>query len=121
MKPEHRYMVAFMAGSLKAGRIFTHVYDHDAAREIPVGGVVKPEGVDIVEGAAGARISGPLEALWHGGSQSHIQLAFEADGFNGYDHGSGRHFTGVFSGPLPAAAIQIYDHETERYHAFHVS
>jgi hypothetical protein len=121
MKPEHRYMVAFMAGSLKAGRTFTHVYDHDAAREIAVGGVVAPDRIDIIEGDAHARISGAPDALWHGASESWIQLKLEEGGFAGYDYGSAQHFEGVFSGALPGAAIQIYDHETGRYHAFHVS
>ena len=117
MKPEHRYMVAFIAASLKAGRTFTHVYDYDHARETPVGGVVRPETVDVIEGQDGARVSGPPSSLFHHASQSHIQLALEAGGFAGYDYGSGKHFTGVFSGP----AVQLYDHETGRYHDFHVS
>ena len=45
----------------------------------------------------------------------------EEGGFSGYDHGSEEHFKGVFSGPLPASAVQLYDYETGRYHNFHVS
>jgi hypothetical protein len=121
MKSEHRYLVAFVAGSLKAGRTFTHVHDHDAGREVAIGGVVTPQGVDIIEGGAHARISGLPGSLWHAGSESFIQLALEDGGFAGYDYGSAQHFKGVFSGALPTSAIQIYDHETGRYHNFHVS
>ena len=62
MKPEHRYMAAFIAASLKAGRVFTHVHDHDAGREIAVGGIVRPTRVDVIDGASGAIIKGTPEA-----------------------------------------------------------
>lgn len=121
MKPEHRYMVAFIAASLKAGRVFTHVYDHDAKRDIAVGGVVRPDTVDVVDGNSRAFIQGKPEALYHTGSQSYLRLTLEEGGFSGYDHACEQHFKGVFSGPLPASAVQLYDHETQRYHDFHVS
>jgi hypothetical protein len=121
MRPEHRYMVAFIAASLKAGRTFTHVHDHDAGRDIAVGGVVRAQGVDVIENGAMARVSGKPDALYHAGSDSYIQLALEPDGFAGYDYASEQHFKGVFSGALPGGAVQLYDHETGRYHAFHVS
>jgi hypothetical protein len=121
MKPEHRYLVAFVAASLKAGRTFTHVHDHDSGQEIAVGGVARPDGVDLIEGGARARLHGKPEALYHSLSDNHIQIALEADGFSGYDYASRHHFKGVFSGPLPQGAVQLYDHETGRYHAFHVS
>lgn len=117
MKPELRYMVAFIAASLKAARTFTHVYDHDAKREIPVGGVVRADAVDVIEGGSGARVSGRPDALYHSVSEHYIQLDMEPDGFSGYDYASQKHFKGVFSGD----AVQVYDHETERYHDFHVS
>ena len=119
MIPEHRYIVAFLAASLKAGRAYTHVYDHDAGREIAVGGVVKPDHVEVVEGLTGARILGKPEALLHEGSRSHIQLALEGGGFSGYDYGSASHFRGEFQ--EEGAVVQLFDHETGRYHAFHVS
>ena len=121
MKPEHRYMVAFIAAALKAERMFTHVHDHDAGHEIAVGGVVRPDAVDVIEVGARARVHGKPEALYHSLSESHIQLAMEEGGFSGYDYGSEHHFKGVFSGPLPQGAVQIYDHQTGRYHDFHVS
>jgi hypothetical protein len=120
MTPERRYMVAFLAASLKAQRVFTHVFDHDAGREIPVGGRVRPDGVDVVE-AGGRRFTGLPEALLEHPSKSRIQLKLEDGGFDGYDYASGAHFKGVVSGALPQAAVQLYDHETGRYHAFHVS
>ena len=121
MKPEHRYMVAFIAASLKAGRVFTHVYDHDTKRETPVGGVVRPDSVDVIDGDRRVYVQGEPEALYHTGSDTYLRLTMEPDGFSGYDHGSEEHFKGVFSGPLPASAVQIYDYESGRYHAFHVS
>jgi hypothetical protein len=121
MKPEHRYMAAFIAASLKAGRTFTHVHDHDAGREIAVGGVVRPNRVDVIDGASGAIIQGKPEALYHHGSESYLRVTMEEGGFSGYDHASEEHFKGVFSGPLPDSAVQIYDYETGRYHNFHVS
>jgi hypothetical protein len=122
MKPEHRYMAAFIAACLKAGRMFTHVHDHDAGKEIAVGGAVRPDKVDLIEGGARARIAGEPGALYHFGTESHIQLLMDEDGgFSGYDHASAKHFKGVFAGPLPDAAVQIYDHETDRWHNFHVS
>jgi hypothetical protein len=120
MKPEHRYMMAFIAASLKAGRVFTHVYDHDAKRDRPIGGVVRPDSIDIVDGASRVFVQGQPEALFHTGSESYLRLTMEEGGFSGYDHASERHFKGLFSGPLPASAVQIYDYETERYHDFHV-
>jgi hypothetical protein len=121
MKPEHRYMAAFVAASLKAGRTFTHVYDHDAKREIPVGGVVRADAVDVFDGASKAIVRGAPEALYHHGSESYLRVTMEEAGFSGYDHASEQHFKGVFSGPLPASAVQLYDYETGRYHDFHVS
>jgi hypothetical protein len=121
MKPEHRYMVAFVAASLKARQVFTHVHDHDAGREVAVGGVVRPDKVDVIDGATRAIVSGAPEALYHHGSESYIRLILEDEGFSGYDHGSEQHFKGMFSGPLPASAVQLYDYETGRYHDFHVS
>ncbi len=118
MAPEHRYMVAFLAASLKAGKNFTHVFDHDAGREIAVGGLVRPDRVEVIEGLSGARIAGTPEALFHSLSQSHIQLALEADGFGGYDYASKTHFKGVFG---DQGVVQLFDHETGRYHDFHVS
>ena len=121
MAPEHRYMVAFLAASLNAGRTFTHVFDHDAGREIAVGGLVRPDRVEVVEvigGVAGARITGAPEALLHSGSRSHIQLALEDGGFGGYDYASKSHFKGVIG---RQGAVQLFDHETGRYHDFHVS
>jgi hypothetical protein len=117
MTPEHRYMVAFIAASLKAGRTFTHVHDHDAGAEIAVGGVARADKIDLIESGALARISGAPPNIFHHGSQAHINLAVEGDGFSGYDHASARHFAGRFTG----SAVQLYDHETGRYHDFHVS
>ena len=118
MAPEHRYLIAFMAAALMAGRTFTHVFDHDAGREIAVGGRVRPDRVEVVEGASGARITGRPEALFHSGSRSHIQLVLENGGFGGYDYASRSHFWGVFG---ERGVVQLFDHETGRYHDFHVS
>ena len=118
MVPEHRYMVAFLAASLNAGRTFTHVYDHDAGREIAVGGIVRPDRVQVIEGLTGARIDGEPRALFHSGSNSYLQLALEGEGFSGYDYGTASHFNGSFQ---EAGAVQLFDHQTGRYHAFHVS
>lgn len=118
MSPAHRYLAAFVAASLKAGRTFTHVYDHDAGREIAVGGAVRPDVVDVIEGMAGARFSGALDALLDHADQSRMQLALEGDGFSGYDYASQRHFKGVFA---EGGVVQLFDHETGRYHDFHVS
>lgn len=111
-------MVVFLAASLKAGKTFTHVFDHDAGREVAVGGLVRRDRVEVIEGASGARISGKPEALFHWGSRSHIQLALEDGGFGGYDYASASHFKGVFG---QRGAVQLFDHQTGRYHDFHVS
>jgi hypothetical protein len=118
MTPEHRYMVAFLAASLKAKRTFTHVHDHDAGHEIAVGGVVRPDVVDVVEGSGRVRYSGKPELVLDHGAGSHIQLALEDGGFGGYDYASEKHFKGVFGAK---GAVQLFDHETGRYHDFHVS
>lgn len=118
MAPEHRYIVAFLAASLKDGRTHTHVYDHDAGREVAVGGIVRPDRVEVIEGLTGARIAGEPKALFHFGSGSHIQLALDGEGFSGYDYGSESHFHGQFQ---EAGAVQLFDRQTGRYHAFHVS
>lgn len=118
MTPEHRYMVAYLAASLKAGRTFTHVHDHDAGREIPVGGVVRPDLVDVIEGLGGVKFSGKPDLVMDHGTQTHIQLALEDGGFSGYDYASEKHFKGVFA---DQGAVQLFDHETGRYHDFHVS
>src|ERR1700743_3059905 len=118
MPPEHRYIVAFIAASLKAGKTFTHVHDHDAGREIAVGGMVRPDRVQIVEGLTGAQVDGPPDRLLHSGSNAYLQLALEEGGFSGYDYGSSAHFRGVFA---EQGAVQVFDHETGCYHAFHVS
>lgn len=112
-------MVAFLAASLNAKRTFTHVYDHDAAREAPVGGIVRPDRVEVIDGLSGARIAGEPKALFHFGSRSHIQLVVGGEGFSGYDYGSESHFRGLFQDK--GAVVQLFDHETGRYHAFHVS
>ena len=111
-------MIAFLAASLNAGRTFTHVFDHDLGREIAVGGLVRPDRVDVIEGATGARIDGKPDALFHSGTRGHIQLALEDGGFGGYDYASERHFKGVFG---VQGVVQLFDHETGRYHDFHVS
>jgi hypothetical protein len=118
MVPEHRYMVAFLAASLNAGRAFTHVYDHDAEREVAVGGIVRPDKVQVIENLTGARIDGEPKALLHSGSNAYIQLMVEDGGFSGYDYGSASHFNGRFQ---EGGAVQLFDHQTGRYHAFHVS
>ncbi len=117
MTSEHRYLVAFIAASRHAGRVYTHVHDHDAGHEIPVGGVALGPKVDLIEGGARARISGAMPDLLHHGSQTYIRLEPDKDGFSGYDHASGKHFVVVFNGD----AVQVFDHETGRYHDFHVS
>ena len=117
MKPEHRYMVAFIAASRHAGRVYTHVHDHDAGAEIAVGGVALGSKVDVVEGPQRVRISGDMPDLLHHGSQSYIHLVQDKDGFSGYDHASQQHFVVVFN----QGAVQVYDHETGRYHAFRVT
>lgn len=118
MAPEHRYILAFLAASLKARKTFTHVYDHDAGREIAVGGVVRPDRVEVIENFTGARIAGAPQALFHSGSQSYLQLRLEDHGFGGYDYASKSHFKGVFG---DQGVVQLFDHETGRYHDFHVS
>lgn len=118
MAPEHRYMIAFVAASLNAGRTFTHVYDHDAGREVAVGGLVRPDRVELIEALGGARLEGEPGALFHSRSKSHIQLSMDGEGFSGYDYGSRAHFRGVFQ---EGGAVQVFDHESGRYHAFHVS
>jgi hypothetical protein len=118
MAPEHRYMIAFLAASLNAGRTFSHVFDHDAGREVAVGGLVRPDRVEVIEGLTGARVVGEPKALFHEGSRAYIQLAVEGEGFSGYDYGSKSHFNGSFQ---QAGAVQLFDHQSGRYHAFHVS
>ncbi len=118
MSPAHRYMVAFMAASLKARRTFTHVHDHDAGREIAVGGAVRADGIDIVEGLNHARFSGKPEAVLDHAAGAHIQLGLENYGFSGYDYASEKHFHGMFA---QAGAVQLFDHDTGRWHAFHIS
>ena len=118
MVPEHRYIVAFVAASLNAGKTFTHVHDHDAGREVAVGGMVRPDKVQLIEGLTGARIDGPPSAMLHSGSNSHIQLSLDGEGFGGYDCASKAHFRGAFQ---EGGVVQVFDHETGRYHAFHVS
>jgi hypothetical protein len=120
MSPEHRSIAAFVAACLHTGRVFTHVYDHDAARLIAVGGVVGPDAVDVVN-IDGRRFSGPPGQLYDHRARTYLQVATTGSGFNGFDPASGKHVTGVFAGPLPEAAIQLFDHETGRYHSFHVS
>ncbi|HVY35529.1 MAG TPA: hypothetical protein VG960_14040 [Caulobacteraceae bacterium] len=117
MKSEHRYVVAFIAASLGSKTAFTHVHDHDAGVEIPFGGLVRSDKVDVVEGGARARISGAPAQLFHDGSQAYINLAVEGDSLSGYDYASEHHFAGRVTG----SAVQIFDHETGRYHDFHVS
>ncbi|HUO23331.1 MAG TPA: hypothetical protein VMU59_12510 [Caulobacteraceae bacterium] len=117
MTPEHRYVVAFVAASLGRGRTFTHVHDHDAGLDVPVGGLARPDRVDLVEGGTRARISGAPPDLFHHGSQAHIRLVVEGEAVSGYDHASKQHF----SGRLVGSAVQIYDYETGRYHDFHVT
>src|SRR6185312_11420250 len=117
MAPEYRYMIAFIAASLNAGRTFTHVYDHDAQREVAVGGVVRPDRVEVVENRTGARIAGEPGALYHFGSKSHLQLLMEAEGFSGYDYDSKSHFRGLFQ---QGGVVHLFDHQSGRYHAFHV-
>ena len=56
--------------------------------------------------------------MFHSGSQSHIQLSLDGEGFSGYDYGSKAHFRGAFQ---DGGVVQLFDHETGRYHAFHVS
>ena len=118
MTPERRYMIAFVAACLNQARTFTHVHDHDAGREVAVGGIVRPDKVAIIEGATGAKLDGPPEALFHSASGAHIQISMDGDGFGGYDYASQAHFRGLFQ---DGGAVQIFDHETGRYHAFHVS
>jgi hypothetical protein len=117
MSPEHRYVVAFVAASLGRGQVFTHVHDYDAGVNIAIGGAVRPDKVDILEGGARARVSGSPPDLFHHGSQAFIRLLVEGETVSGYDYASGQHY----SGRLTGSAVQIYDHETGRYHAFHVS
>jgi hypothetical protein len=117
MKAEHRYVVAFIAASLGRAQVFTHVHDHDAGTEIPMGGVARSDRVDVMEGAARARISGAPPELFHHGSQSFIRLVVEGESVSGYDYASQQHF----SGRLIGSSVQIYDYETERYHDFHVT
>jgi hypothetical protein len=118
MAPEHRYIVAFVAASLKGAKTHTHVYDHEAGREVPVGGMVRPDRVQLIEGLTGARLEGEPARLFHSGSQSYIQLSIDGEGFSGYDYGSAAHFRGVFQ---DQGAVQLFDHQTGRYHAFTVS
>ncbi len=117
MKAEHRYVVAFIAASLGRAGVFTHVHDHDAGVEIPFGGVVRADKVDLLEGREKARISGKPPSLFHHGSQDYIDLSVEGDDLSGYDYASKHHF----AGRLIDSAVQIYDHETGRYHDYHVS
>lgn len=118
MTPEHRFMVAYLAASLTAGRTFTHVHDHDAGREIAVGGVVRADVIDVIEGSGGGRFSGKPELVLDHVGASHIQLALEDGGFGGYDYASETHFKGVFG---EEGVVQLFDHQTGRYHDFHVS
>jgi hypothetical protein len=118
MTPEHRFMVAYLAASLKAGRTFTHVHDHDAGREIAVGGVVRPDVIDVIEGLSGGKYTGKPDLVLDHAGGGHIQLALEDGGFAGYDYASEKHFKGVFA---DKGAVQLFDHETGRYHDFHVS
>ncbi len=120
MSPEHRYVVAFVAASLHSRRLFTHVYDHDAGRRVALGGVVKSTRIDVVD-IQGARFSGKPEQLLDHRAGVYVRLAMTGGGFEGFDHASGGHFTGVFSGAPPDGAIQLFDYKTGRYHHFHVS
>jgi hypothetical protein len=117
MKADHRYVVAYIAASLGRAQIFTHVHDHDAGVEIPMGGVARAEMVDVMEGKARTRISGAPPELFHHGSQAFIRLEVEGESLSGYDYASEQHFSGRLVGPV----VQIYDYETGRYHDFHVT
>ena len=117
MKAAHRYAVAFIAASIGRGKVFTHVHDHDAGADIPMGGIARAGKVDVVEGKARARIAGTPPELYHYGSEAHIELKVEGEAISGFDYQSRQHFAGRLVGD----AVQIYDHGTGRYHNFHVS
>ena len=87
------------------------------ARKSPWAGSCGRNKVDVVEGRGSARISGKPPSLFHQGSQDYIDLTVEGDTVSGYDYASEHHFAGRLIG----FAVQIYDHETGRYHDFHVS
>ena len=117
MKAEHRYAVAFIAASIGRGKVFTHVHDHDAAADIPMGGIARADKVDVFDGRTRARIAGKPPGLYHYGSEEHIELKVEDNALSGFDYLSRQHFAGRLVGD----AVQIYDHGTGRYHNFHVS
>jgi hypothetical protein len=119
MTPAHRAMVAFLAASLQTGRVFTRVWDHDARIDVPMGGVVRPQRVDVID-REGRRLTGPIEALLDPVGGGYIQLALRDGGFSGFDYACGQHFQGVFAAPPPGGAVQLFDHESGRYHNFHV-
>jgi len=118
MKDNTRLVVAFVAGRLISGSEAWSIYDCEASRTCRFSGTVSPEQILVYDPEARCRVSGYGEkdcySLYHHGNRHHIELKIRGSSFEGYDYGSGAHFSGSVDG----SSVVVFDGQDRRYYYF---
>lgn len=120
MKNEVRAAVAYVAGRLVSGKESSSVFGFADKEYTALGGVLSPASVNVFDYTHGCHFSGGGDGrtfvLLHSGVNNHVSLSVQGDRFSGYDHDSGRPFSGMVRRYL----IRIYDPELNRVFSYSI-
>jgi hypothetical protein len=113
-----RAAVAYVASRLISRAESSFVYDIAGPGHRSMGGLVNEKCVNVYDFSENCQLTGNCSAglfqLFHYGERIHITLEIRGASFRGFDHGVGRHFSGIVNGPR----ISFNDQSDNRRHQY---
>ena len=118
MSPGLRAVSAYVASRLISGAESSFIFDFSATGHRSMGGTVNETCVNVYDFSENCQLTGHMSngsfQLYHYGEQVHISLEIIGESFRGYDHSTGRYFSGVVNGPR----VSVKDDADLRQYAY---
>jgi hypothetical protein len=103
VSPGLRAVVAYVASRLISGAASSFIFDFSSRGHRSMGGTVNTSCINVFDFSENCQITGHMSSgtlqLFHLGERVHLSLEILGEQFRGFDHSTGRHFSGVTQGP----------------------
>jgi hypothetical protein len=116
--PGVRAVIAYVASRLISRAESSFIFDFSARGHRSMGGTVSETSVNVYDFSESCQLTGQMSngcfQLFHHGERVHVSIEILGESFSGYDHLTGRHFSGVVNGPK----VSINDEGDLRCYAY---
>lgn len=118
MTPGVRAVIAYVASRLISRAESSFIFDFSARGHRSMGGTVNEMCVNVYDFSENCQLTGQMSngcfQLFHHRERVHVSVEILGESFRGYDHGTGRQFSGVVNGPK----VSIKDEGDLRHYAY---